>query len=259
MPGLMYQFVYIGAAAHHDEPLRTAENIIGRGQGHEIAAPLDRQDVEVVFGAYALVADGFALPRFGGGDFIDRVFGGKLDIVEDVVCAVFDGEPFRHFFFGEYYFIRAVAQQKFRLDFGGRAGKHKFRAALFQEGSRFQRRLKVFAHGDDADIEVVDAERFEYRRLCSVADLCAGNEGEDFIDFSSSLSSTITWFPSSVNFLAMYVPNLPRPMISTDFIKNIPHFLKDRQFFTQASAAARREFREVNNSLVPKSQFWISV
>ena len=106
----------------------------------------------------------------------------QLDIIQHMVGPVADGRPLGQLLFRVKHLIRTVAQQKFSLDIPFRTGNDQFCAQLLQQGSGFQRALKVSADRYNADIEIADAQRLQKFRVGAVTDLGVGHNVQHGVD-----------------------------------------------------------------------------
>ena len=144
----------------------------------DVAVPLHGHDVHVPGAAHVQLAHGATGPRAGHGDLVDGVVPVELEVVEDAVRAVADGGPDGELLLRVDHLIRAVPQEEFRVDAPGGAGHDELRPEFFQEGRGLEGALEIIADGDDGEVEIRDAERFEKGAVRAVPDEPAGEVRE---------------------------------------------------------------------------------
>ena len=106
----------------------------------------------------------------------------QFNIIQHMVGPVADRRPFGQLLFRVKYLIRTVTQQKFSLHIPFRTGNDHFCSQLFQQGSGFQRALKVSADCYHADIKIADAQCLQEFRVGAVTDLGVGHDVQHGID-----------------------------------------------------------------------------
>lgn len=157
--------------ARHDDVVVGAEDIVAGGEGDGVAV-FDGEDVEPVLLADIGVHEVFARPLFGDFDLEHAVVGAELYKVEDVVRVVSHRGLEGEVLFGVDDLVGAVAEQEFALDLAARHRNDVFRAHVLEERCHFQRGLEALAHGDEADVEVVDADLRQHFLAAAIADDC---------------------------------------------------------------------------------------
>lgn len=132
--------------------------------------------------AHIELAHSAARPGAGHGDLVHGVVLVQLKVVEYVVRAVPDGGPDGELLLRVDHMVGAVAEEEFRVAVPGGAGDHHFCSHVLQEGGRFQRALEIIADGDDAKVEIGDAQRGQERGVRAVPDEAPREVGQRHID-----------------------------------------------------------------------------
>ena len=167
----MFEAVDVAEGTRHNDVIVLAEHIVTGGEGDGIAV-FDGEDIETVFLAHVGVHEVFARPFAGDFDLEHAVIRAQLYEVEDVVGVVSHRGLEGEVLFGVDDLVGTVAEQEFALDLAARHGDDVFRAHVFKEGSDFERCLEALAHGDEADVEVVDADLRQHFLAAAIADDC---------------------------------------------------------------------------------------
>ena len=127
----------------------------------------------VVAAADIQIADRSAHPHIGHIYFIKRKIAAKIHKVQNVFGTAFDRRPVRNLFFGVKDLVCAVSEQKFGMHVVRGSCHHQFAAQLFHKGCGLQRILKIIADGNEANVVILNAQRFQKFSGRRVADLRA--------------------------------------------------------------------------------------
>ena len=80
--------------------------------------------------------------------------------------------------------VRAAGQEKLRVRVPGNARQHERRAFFLEQRRDLQRRLQIVAHGHDANVEILHAQRIDQRRVRGVPDLGVGHIAQGVLHLS---------------------------------------------------------------------------
>jgi len=158
------------------------KEIVAAGQRFDGGSVFHGKDVDVVFSADVQRGDAFAGPAAHNRDLIDGNLRGQLNVIKDVLCIVPDRKLLCHIPFRIDHLIRTALAKKLCLNFAACLGYNVFCAEFLEQGSNLQRRLKVFSDCDEADIEVVHAERTQNGLVGAVADVSIRKLRRELVD-----------------------------------------------------------------------------
>lgn len=171
--------------AEYDDGFAGVEHIIGLGHRQQVGGAvlcLNGEDADVVVGADADFADGFADPFARHRNLIDGVVGRQLVVIEHRFGTQLDGQAVGPVLFGINRLVRADEAQQFGVRIAVRAGNDVFRAVFFQQRRRLERILEVVADGDDTHVKVIDAQGGDVGLAGDMPDFRVGDVRQDFVD-----------------------------------------------------------------------------